>query len=666
MALLVLLLACATAYPKKAPISKLQLLQYIQPIVIHVLTVAVVLFIVGTAATLYVKTNELQMLQSASFSSALRAYLFSTVGTFLWLKLCAVVLIYSVLLWSRKQIFTGHAQVSLFVCGVLLCAVVYMQAYVSHAQASLFYPALSVAITCVHLFSKELIIGGLVLLTILVYTIEYRKLWHYVSWLKIYFDFIFSVALVSALLSGIYITWLHLKHFDNLALTAWGTLCIVLLCATAFLGAFRSLNLFAVGTRAVTSPFFKKLFFVLLPIEAALGLVVLFYSGYIAMTTPPFTVTEYTFSEQVVSEDVAITFSVHPYEHDAFLVTFTHPRTHAPIVPSAVAITASLAEKNIGPNMLSLHKRFGGGYIFHAADLSPKGEWVISVSAQQTGSYDAQAQFTVTYPDDIAHSVQSDTVRSFDTEARLFLIVGALLLTCVCACVVHAYRQIRDTEYTTVMSDDTSLFTPMRIMLTFFGLAVVATLLFFTQEYLNKNSFKEMCITDGYVWQQALPARDFEVTAPNALYGCTVHDGHYHFIYEDEYIYFKDVLDASVPSEKNNEIPAVVEESPVVVIYPQPKDSITSPLTITGKARGYWFFEASFQVMLVNWDGLIIAEGLATAGENWMTEAYVPFTANLVFEKPVYSDRGTLIFKKDNPSGLPEHDAAVELQIKFE
>ena len=64
-------------------------------------------------------------------------------------------------------------------------------------------------------------------------------------------------------------------------------------------------------------------------------------------------------------------------------------------------------------------------------------------------------------------------------------------------------------------------------------------------------------------------------------------------------------------------------------------------------------------------DWLIIAEGVAQAQSDWMTSDYVPFTATLTFAKPSYSDRGTLILKKDNPSGLPEHDAALEVPIKF-
>ncbi|HBB43848.1 MAG: hypothetical protein UW27_C0017G0047 [Parcubacteria group bacterium GW2011_GWA1_44_13] len=98
---------------------------------------------------------------------------------------------------------------------------------------------------------------------------------------------------------------------------------------------------------------------------------------------------------------------------------------------------------------------------------------------------------------------------------------------------------------------------------------------------------------------------------------------------------------------------------------PRPNQVIKSPLTITGEARGTWFFEASFPVVLANWDGLIIAQGIAQAKSEWMTTNFVPFEATLTFpvDKNVYSNRGALILRKDNPSGLPEHDDALEIPV---
>jgi len=111
----------------------------------------------------------------------------------------------------------------------------------------------------------------------------------------------------------------------------------------------------------------------------------------------------------------------------------------------------------------------------------------------------------------------------------------------------------------------------------------------------------------------------------------------------------------------------------IQVDYPKANDAITSPVTITGKARGNWYFEASFPVVLVDWDGLIIGQGIATAkvdpddsvGAGWMTTEFVLFEAKLEFKKPTYKNTGTLILKKDNPSGLPANDAALEIPVLF-
>jgi len=109
----------------------------------------------------------------------------------------------------------------------------------------------------------------------------------------------------------------------------------------------------------------------------------------------------------------------------------------------------------------------------------------------------------------------------------------------------------------------------------------------------------------------------------------------------------------------------------IVLDSPSPNSVITSPMMISGKARGTWYFEASFPIILVDWDGLIIAEGYATALSDWMTEDFVPFQATLEFEKPALADttdfgkRGAIILKKDNPSGLPEYDDALEIPLRF-
>lgn len=102
----------------------------------------------------------------------------------------------------------------------------------------------------------------------------------------------------------------------------------------------------------------------------------------------------------------------------------------------------------------------------------------------------------------------------------------------------------------------------------------------------------------------------------------------------------------------------------IKVDSPRPNQAITSPLIITGQARGNWFFEASFPVKLLDANGQIIASGIAQAKTDWMTENFVPFTAELTFSNPT-TGRGNLILIKDNPSNLPQNDDALRIPISF-
>lgn len=98
---------------------------------------------------------------------------------------------------------------------------------------------------------------------------------------------------------------------------------------------------------------------------------------------------------------------------------------------------------------------------------------------------------------------------------------------------------------------------------------------------------------------------------------------------------------------------------------PRPNDFIKSPLEIEGEARGSWFFEASFPIDILDEKGDVVGSGIAQAQSDWMTEEFVPFKAKLEFS-PSSSGKGTLILKKDNPSGLPEYDDELRIPIIFQ
>ena len=113
--------------------------------------------------------------------------------------------------------------------------------------------------------------------------------------------------------------------------------------------------------------------------------------------------------------------------------------------------------------------------------------------------------------------------------------------------------------------------------------------------------------------------------------------------------------------ESNNNF---LDKELITVETPLENEVISSPLVIKGKAKGYWFFEASFPILLTDISGNRIAEGYATAEEDWMTEDFIPFSAQIEFEA-IEQEKGILILKKANASGLSENDDSIEIPIQF-
>jgi hypothetical protein len=91
---------------------------------------------------------------------------------------------------------------------------------------------------------------------------------------------------------------------------------------------------------------------------------------------------------------------------------------------------------------------------------------------------------------------------------------------------------------------------------------------------------------------------------------------------------------------------------------------VTSPLTITGEAKGPWYFEASFPVEIRDANGALVSQHYAEAQGEWMTTGFVPFTSTISFTAPT-TTLGFLVLRNDNPSGDPERDQAVIIPVRF-
>jgi len=99
----------------------------------------------------------------------------------------------------------------------------------------------------------------------------------------------------------------------------------------------------------------------------------------------------------------------------------------------------------------------------------------------------------------------------------------------------------------------------------------------------------------------------------------------------------------------------------IVVSTPLPGSTVGSEFTVSGNARGTWYFEASFPVKVLGANGQELVQLPAQATEDWMTENFVPFSVKVTV--PNYSGAATLVLHKDNPSGEAKFDASVSIPI---
>ncbi len=137
------------------------------------------------------------------------------------------------------------------------------------------------------------------------------------------------------------------------------------------------------------------------------------------------------------------------------------------------------------------------------------------------------------------------------------------------------------------------------------------------------------------------------------------------FFQSDELIE-EPILDTQTPSEKLSPETAADEMQMIEVTVPTALAQIASPLTVTGRARGPWYFEGSFPVELIDdATNLPLAVGMAQAQGEWMTENWVPFSVVLTFAAQPSGNTGKLILRNDNPSGLPENEMNVVIPVKF-
>ncbi len=106
-------------------------------------------------------------------------------------------------------------------------------------------------------------------------------------------------------------------------------------------------------------------------------------------------------------------------------------------------------------------------------------------------------------------------------------------------------------------------------------------------------------------------------------------------------------------------------EDMIKVDLPFPGAVTGKEFSVIGRARGTWFFEASFPLELRDKDGKVLVNAIAQSQGNWMTTDFVPFKVDIKVPQS-YTGPATLVLKRDNPSGIATYDASASFDITVE
>lgn len=102
----------------------------------------------------------------------------------------------------------------------------------------------------------------------------------------------------------------------------------------------------------------------------------------------------------------------------------------------------------------------------------------------------------------------------------------------------------------------------------------------------------------------------------------------------------------------------------ISVEMPKSGSLVTSPLNFSGTVDNSWFFEGTFPVELLDEDGSSLGTAQAHSKTDWTTPGKIDFYGQMQFDPPK-GQSGTLVFRNDNPSDLPENAKEFRLNVKF-
>lgn len=128
-----------------------------------------------------------------------------------------------------------------------------------------------------------------------------------------------------------------------------------------------------------------------------------------------------------------------------------------------------------------------------------------------------------------------------------------------------------------------------------------------------------------------------------------------------------EALDQSLPKTEKATPPSTFNfPEGLELSTPLPGDTVSFPLSVSGKARGYWYFEGDFQLALYH-KQQVVAESYVSAQGAWMTTNFVAFKGQINPNEPLPPGATlTLMLHGANPSGLKQNERHFKVPLVSE
>lgn len=103
----------------------------------------------------------------------------------------------------------------------------------------------------------------------------------------------------------------------------------------------------------------------------------------------------------------------------------------------------------------------------------------------------------------------------------------------------------------------------------------------------------------------------------------------------------------------------------IVVDSPLPNQTISNTFEVTGKARGFWFFEGEISGRVLDQNKKNISSFAIMTEEKWMTEEFVGFNKIINLGTTTLPQKGFIEIIKNNQSDMREKDDSLIIPISF-